>query len=173
MAVFNVHLRDPSLLVGLNYIDGKWVEAESQKRFDVTSEQTVHSRNFQWVLASVTDHLVGWSQTLPMGTSSDLVQNRTRRMRKRRLMLQQRPCLHGALCLVATVVASYVGGMSWSWRTKRTWPHSSPWKTEKPSLMPWVRFCLPLAFSSGSQRRLRDSTAMLFLIANPTFESPF
>ncbi|KAH1356908.1 hypothetical protein KXX33_006914 [Aspergillus fumigatus] len=37
MAVFNVHLRDPSLLVGLNYIDGKWVEAESQKRFDVTN----------------------------------------------------------------------------------------------------------------------------------------
>ncbi|KAH8427439.1 NAD-dependent succinate-semialdehyde dehydrogenase [Aspergillus melleus] len=36
MAAFNIRLKDPSLLVGQNYIDGKWVEAESRRRFDVT-----------------------------------------------------------------------------------------------------------------------------------------
>ena len=38
MVAFNVRLNDPSLLVGQNYIDGKWVEAQSGKRFDVTGE---------------------------------------------------------------------------------------------------------------------------------------
>ncbi|KGO54793.1 Aldehyde dehydrogenase, C-terminal [Penicillium expansum] len=32
----NIQLKDPSLLVGQNYIDGKWVEAVSGKRFNVT-----------------------------------------------------------------------------------------------------------------------------------------
>ncbi|KAJ6142955.1 Aldehyde dehydrogenase C-terminal [Penicillium samsonianum] len=32
----NIRLKDPSLLVGQNYIDGKWVEAVSGKRFIVT-----------------------------------------------------------------------------------------------------------------------------------------
>ncbi|CAI7667021.1 hypothetical protein PCG10_001895 [Penicillium crustosum] len=32
----NIQLKDPSLLIGQNYIDGKWVEAESGKRFNVT-----------------------------------------------------------------------------------------------------------------------------------------
>lgn len=34
----NIQLKDPSLLIGQNYIDGKWVEAESGKRFNVTGE---------------------------------------------------------------------------------------------------------------------------------------
>ncbi|KAK1143552.1 hypothetical protein N8T08_006358 [Aspergillus melleus] len=36
MAAFNIRLQDPSLLVGQNYIDGKWVEAECRRRFEVT-----------------------------------------------------------------------------------------------------------------------------------------
>lgn len=40
MAASNIRLNDPSLLVGQNYIEGKWVEAETGKRFNVTGEQT-------------------------------------------------------------------------------------------------------------------------------------
>ncbi|OQE42331.1 hypothetical protein PENCOP_c004G08039 [Penicillium coprophilum] len=32
----NIELKDPSLLIGQNYIDGKWVDAASGKRFNVT-----------------------------------------------------------------------------------------------------------------------------------------
>ncbi|KAL2826629.1 Aldehyde/histidinol dehydrogenase [Aspergillus cavernicola] len=37
MAASNIPLNDQSLLVGQNYIDGKWLEAESGKRFTVTN----------------------------------------------------------------------------------------------------------------------------------------
>ncbi|KAJ5517169.1 hypothetical protein N7527_008729 [Penicillium freii] len=32
-----IPLKDPSLRIGQNYIDGKWLEAESGKRFNVTA----------------------------------------------------------------------------------------------------------------------------------------
>ncbi|KAJ5957565.1 hypothetical protein N7501_011844 [Penicillium viridicatum] len=32
----NIQLKDPSLLIGQNYIDGKWLKAEYGKRFNVT-----------------------------------------------------------------------------------------------------------------------------------------
>lgn len=35
MTALKVQLKDQSLLIGQNYIDGKWLEAESGKRFDV------------------------------------------------------------------------------------------------------------------------------------------
>ncbi|KAI5464266.1 Aldehyde/histidinol dehydrogenase [Mariannaea sp. PMI_226] len=40
MAAFTPQLKDKSLLVGLNYINGKWVESVSGKRFDVHDPAT-------------------------------------------------------------------------------------------------------------------------------------
>lgn len=38
MAVTDVRLKNPSLLVGQNYIGGEWVDAVSGKRFNITGE---------------------------------------------------------------------------------------------------------------------------------------
>lgn len=38
MSASNIQMKDPSLLIGHNYIEGKWIEAESGKRFNVTGK---------------------------------------------------------------------------------------------------------------------------------------
>ncbi|KAJ5087342.1 hypothetical protein N7456_010958 [Penicillium angulare] len=40
MAVSDIQLKDASLLIGQNYINGQWIEAESGKRFNVTDPAT-------------------------------------------------------------------------------------------------------------------------------------
>ncbi|KAJ5272983.1 hypothetical protein N7478_008108 [Penicillium angulare] len=40
MAISDIQLKDPSLLIGQNYINGKWIESESGKRFNVTDPTT-------------------------------------------------------------------------------------------------------------------------------------
>lgn len=73
----NIQLKDPSLLVGQNYIDGKWVEAVSGKRFNVTGKLSTPN-NF--LIRLNTDYAV-LPQTLRAANSSDLVRSQTPEMR--------------------------------------------------------------------------------------------
>lgn len=102
-----IRLKDPSLLVGQNYIQGRWLEAENGTRFNVMSERM--PLPFTVVFADLSLLL---SKIRRMGTSLDLAPNRTQKTCKKRSTLQPQHCQHGALGLVVTVVASCVDGTS-------------------------------------------------------------